>query len=431
MAMAAARAATTPMAAARNAGTPAATGAGAGTRFRPRVAGSMQAARWTERTCRLKRFAALALASLAATAMAAEPERPRVREAGIEIGILPPGPLNAITDVAGVAVGHRTLVEGKSIRTGVTAVLPHGGNLFQDKVPAGFAVANGFGKFMGSTQIDELGEIESPILLTNTLSVPEAAAAAIEWTLGRPGNEEVRSVNAVVGETNDGFLNDIRARRLTKADALAAVAAAKSGRVAEGAVGAGTGTIAFGWKGGIGTSSRRLPAKLGGWTVGVLVQSNYGGVLSVGGLPAGELLGKHYLRDELQSDAGDGSVVIVIATDAPLSDRNLERLARRAFLGIARTGSPITNGSGDYAVAFSTHEAVRRTPQRRAAVAALEDLPNDRVSPLFQAVVEATEEAVLNSLFAADTTDGHRGRIEALPAARVAELYRRSRAAAD
>jgi D-aminopeptidase len=358
---------------------------------------------------------------------AADAARPRAREAGIEIGILPPGPLNAITDVAGVTVGHVTLIEGSNIRTGVTAVLPHGCNLFQDKVPAAFAVANGFGKFMGSTQIEELGEIETPILLTNTLSVPEAAAAAIEWTIRRPGNEQVRSVNAVVGETNDGTLNEIRARRVTKGDALAAIAAARPGPVVEGAVGAGTGTIAFGWKGGIGTSSRRLPAKLGGWTVGVLVQSNYGGVLSVAGAPVGQALGKYMLKDELAGGSGDGSVIIVIATDAPLSDRNLKRLARRAFLGIARTGSPITNGSGDYAVAFSTHADVRRTTARREAVSPIEDLPNDGVTPLFQAVVESTEEAVLNSMFKAEAMDGHQGRIEALPVDRVVRLHRQSR----
>ena len=375
------------------------------------------------------RFRALALAALAAmsTAAATGADRPRVREAGIEVGILPPGPLNAITDVAGVAVGHRTIVEGAGIRTGVTAVLPHGGNLYQEKVPAGFAVANGYGKFMGSTQIEELGEIESPILLTNTLSVPEAASGAIDWTLRQPGNEEVRSVNAVVGETNDGRLNDIRARRVSREDALAAIAAARTGPVAEGAVGAGTGTIAFGWKGGIGTSSRLLPGRLGGWTVGVLVQTNYGGVLSVDGVPVGKRLKQHYLRDELSSASGDGSVVIVIATDAPLSDRNLERLARRAFLGIARTGSPITSGSGDYAVAFSTAAGVRRTPGRRAAVSALEELPNDKVSPLFQAVVEATEEAVLNSLFKADTMEANGARIEGLPVGDVLRLHRRAR----
>ena len=374
------------------------------------------------------RCAFVGLATVAATFMAtggmAEPARPRVRDAGIEIGILAPGPLNAITDVEGVAVGHVTLVEGQRIRTGVTAVLPHGGNLYLEKVPAGFAVANGYGKFAGSTQIEELGEIESPILLTNTLSVPEAAAAAIDWTLRQLGNEQVRSVNAVVGETNDGFLNDIRARRVTREHGLQAIAAARTGPVAEGNVGAGTGTVAFGWKGGIGTSSRRLPASLGGHTVGVLVQSNYGGVLTVGGAAIGQQLERHYLRDQLQSASGDGSVIIVIATDAPLSDRNLERLARRAFLGIARTGSPITNGSGDYAVAFSTNPAVRRTIERRQNRATVEDLPNELVSPLFQAVVEATEEAVLNSLFAAEPVQGHQGAIEALPVARVVELHR-------
>ena len=353
--------------------------------------------------------------------------RPRAREAGIEIGILSPGPLNAITDVAGVRVGHVTRIEGRSVRTGMTAILPHGGNLYQDKVPAGFAVANGYGKFMGSTQIAELGEIETPILLTNTLNVPEAAAGVVDWTLRQSGNEEVRSVNAVVGETNDGFLNDIRARTLRPADAVAAIEAAREGPVAEGAVGAGTGTIAFGWKGGIGTSSRRLPARLGSWTVGVLVQTNYGGVLSIAGVPVGQALDRYYLRDELQQASGDGSVIVVIATDAPLSNRNLERLARRAFLGIARSGSPITNGSGDYAVAFSTHGGVRRTAARRNASARIEDLPNEQVSPLFEAVVEATEEAVVNSLFAAESMDGDRGRVEALPVEQVLRLYRRRR----
>jgi D-aminopeptidase len=370
---------------------------------------------------RLVVCAALLLAGAAVTAEAAA--RPRARELGVEIGILPPGPLNAITDVEGVRVGHVTLIEGRSIRTGVTAVLPHGGNLYQDKVPAGFAVANGYGKFMGSTQIAELGEIETPILLTNTLNVPEAAAAIVDWTLRQPGNEEVRSVNAVVGETNDGFLNDIRARAVTREHGLQAIAAARTGPVAEGAVGAGTGTVAFGWKGGIGTSSRRLPARLGGWTVGVLVQANYGGVLSVGGVPAGQRLGQYFLRSELAA-SGDGSVIIVIATDAPLSDRNLERLARRAFLGIARTGSPITNGSGDYAVAFSTHGAVRRTAARRGAQSAYEELPNDAVSPLFQAVSEATEEAVINALFVAEPMDGDRGRIEALPTEEIVRVSR-------
>ncbi|HVM22105.1 MAG TPA: P1 family peptidase [Sphingomicrobium sp.] len=360
------------------------------------------------------------------TASAHAAERPRARDAGIRIGILAPGPLNAITDVAGVRVGHVTMIEGPAIRTGVTAILPHGGNLYQDKVPAGFAVGNGYGKFMGSTQVKELGEIETPILLTNTLNVPEAAAGIIEWTLRQPGNAEVRSVNAVVGETNDGFLNDIRARRVRPADAVAAIAAAREGPVQEGAVGAGTGTIAFGWKGGIGTSSRKLPAGLGGWTVGVLVQSNYGGILTIAGVPVGQALGRHFLKDELSKASGDGSVIIILATDAPLSDRNLERLAHRAFLGIGRTGSPMTNGSGDYALAFSTSPDVRRTPERRARASAISDVPNEQMSPLFQAAVEATEEAVINSLFAATAMDGARGRIEALPVDQVVKLYRRA-----
>jgi len=372
-------------------------------------------------------FSLFGLAGAIAVVLAAagQEQRPRAREAGIVIGVLPPGPLNAITDVAGVRVGHVTLVEGRDVRTGVTAVLPHGGNLFQDKVPAGLAVGNGFGKLMGSTQVAELGEIESPILLTNTLNVAEAGAAAIEWTLAQAGNEEVRSVNAVVGETNDGFLNDIRRRRVTIADARRAIATAREGAVEEGAVGAGTGTIAFGFKGGIGTSSRVVPQRAGGWTVGVLVQSNYGGALTIDGLPFAELTGRHPLAPRPQpGGGGDGSIIIVIATDAPLSDRNLERLARRAFLALGRTGSPMTNGSGDYAIAFSTHPDVRRTAARRAGVTAYRELGNEAMSALFFAVVEATEEAILNSMFKAQRTEGHRGTIEALPIDEVMRLYR-------
>jgi len=353
--------------------------------------------------------------------------RPRAREAGITFGVLPTGQLNGITDVAGVKVGQVTLIEGANVRTGVTAILPHGGNLYQDKVPAGFSVGNAYGKFMGSTQIKELGEIETPILLTNTLNVPEAAAGIIEWTLGQPGNEEVRSVNAVVGETNDGTLNDIRGRHVTPAHAIAAIEAARDGPVQEGAVGAGTGTIAFSWKGGIGTSSRKLPANLGGWTVGVLVQTNYGGVLQVAGVPVGQALGQYYLKDELSKASGDGSCIVVIATDAPLSDRNLERLAHRGLLGIARTGSPMTNGSGEYAVAFSTNLDVRRTPERRAHPSAIVDLPNDQMSPLFEAAVEAAEEAAINSLFAAMPMDGNGRHIDALPVTQVVKLYKRAR----
>ncbi len=354
--------------------------------------------------------------------------RPRAREAGISFGILAPGPLNAITDVAGVKVGQVTIIEGKSIRTGVTAIVPHGGNLYQDKVPAGFAVGNAYGKFMGSTQVEELGEIETPILLTNTLNVAEAAAGTVEWTLNQPGNEEVRSVNAIVGETNDGFLNDIRARRVRPSDAIAAIEAAKAGPVAEGAVGAGTGTVAFGWKGGIGTSSRKLPASLGGWTVGVLVQTNYGGVLQVAGVPVGQALGRYFLKDELSKANGDGSCIVVIATDAPLSDRNLKRLAHRGLLGIARTGSPMTNGSGEYAIAFSTSPDVRRTLERRSHPGTIADVPNDQMSPLFEAAVEAAEEAAVNSLFAATAMDGDQSHhIDALPVDEVVKLYRRAR----
>ena len=370
---------------------------------------------------------ALLLVLAAMTTAARAEHRPRAREAGISFGILPTGPLNAITDVGGVRVGQVTIVEGASIRTGVTAILPHGGNLYQDKVPAGFSVGNAYGKFMGSTQIEELGEIETPIVLTNTLNVPEAAAGVIEWTLKQFGNEEVRSVNAVVGETNDGTLNDIRARRVRPADAIAAIEQAREGPVQEGAVGAGTGTIAFGWKGGIGTSSRRLPASLGGWTVGVLVQTNYGGVLQVAGVPVGQALGKYFLKDELSTASGDGSCIVVVATDAPLSDRNLERLAHRGLLGIARTGSPMTNGSGEYAIAFSTNADVRRTPERRGQPSAIIDLPNEQMSPLFEAAVEAAEEAAINSLFAATPMDGNGRHIEALPVDAVVKLYKRAR----
>lgn len=363
--------------------------------------------------------ASVAIGTLLMTVSAVASAAPRAREAGVRIGILQPGPLNAITDVTGVEVGQVTIVRGDHVHTGVTAVLPHGGNLFQDKVPAGFFVANAFGKFVGSTQIEELGEIETPILLTNTLNVAEGAAASVEWTLAQPGNEQVRSVNAVVGETNDGFLNDIRGRHVTIADARRAIDSATDGPVAEGAVGAGTGTVAFGWKGGIGTASRKLPASLGGWTVGVLTQTNYGGVLTIAGVPVGVRLGRYDFKREIEQKKADGSVVVIVATDAPLSDHNLRRLAERAFAGIARTGSAFSNGSGDYAVAFSTNPAVRRTPERRSGVAGVEQLANDAMSPLFQAVAEATEEAAVNSLFAGVTVRGDQGTIEALPLDKV------------
>jgi D-aminopeptidase len=349
--------------------------------------------------------------------------RGRFRDLGLTTGILAPGKLNALTDVAGVQVGQVTLIEGNSIRTGATAILPHTGNLFQEKVPAGVVVGNGFGKLTGSTQIVELGEIETPILLTNTLAVPRAAEALIDWTLAQPGNEQVTSVNPVVGETNDGWLNDIRQRALTVENLRQALENATDGPVAEGAIGAGTGTIAFGWKGGIGTSSRVLPAHLGGYTLGALVQSNFGGVLQVAGLPIGQKLGQYYLKDELDRGDADGSIMIVLATDAPLSDRNLTRLARRALAGLARTGASMSDGSGDYGLAFSTAEGVRRTPERRKQVSFYPEVPNAQLSPLFQAAIEATEEAIYNSLCMAETIHGYRGTIQALPLEEVKKLF--------
>lgn len=342
--------------------------------------------------------------------------RKRARELGISPGILPTGRWNAITDVSGVRVGHVTIMEGSDIRTGVTAILPHSGNIHQDKVPAGVAVGNGYGKLMGFTQIDELGEIETPIVLTNTLAVPRAAEALTEWTLEQTGNEEVRSVNPAVGETNDGTLNNIRGLAVTKAQVRQSLENAESGPVAEGCVGAGTGTICFGWKGGIGSSSRILPRSLGGFTVGVLVQSNFGGVLQMDGRPLGKDLGQFYLKNELNDASADGSVMIVAATDAPLSDRNLKRLARRGLAGLARTGASMSDGSGDYVIAFSTAEQVRRTAERRAKVWAFPEVPNAQMSPLFEAMIEATEEAIYNSLCMAQTMTGYKGRtIEALP----------------
>ena len=366
--------------------------------------------RWAGASAALRLLVAALAWQVAAAAPATcirESDRVRARQLGIAPGVLPPGPLNAITDVAGVLVGHSTVVSGDSIRTGATAILPHGGNLYQDKVPAAVYVLNGYGKSAGLEQVAELGEIETPIVLTNTLAVAQGMQAVLDWTLARPGNEKVLSANAVVGETNDGTLNDIRGRALTPAQILEAIKVARTGPVEEGAVGAGTGTVAFGWKGGIGTSSRRLPRLAGSWTVGVLLQSNFGGVLSVDGRRVGEQLGKFYLKDELADKSADGSVMVVVATDAPLSDRNLARLARRAAAGIARTGSSFSNGSGDYFIAFSTAPEVRRTPEHRAGVGQVADLGNDAVSPLFQAAAEATEEAVYDSMFMASTTRSH------------------------
>lgn len=348
--------------------------------------------------------------------------RCRLRDLGILPGILATGPRNDLTDVAGVRVGHVTLIEGDDVRTGATAILPHGGNLFQEKVPAGAAVANGFGKMTGYTQIVELGEIETPIVLTNTLAVGQAIEAVLDWTLAQPGNEKVRSVNAVVGETNDGWLNHLRKRALKSAHIRQAIESASAGPVAEGAVGAGTGTICFGWKGGIGSSSRRLPDSLGGYTLGALVQTNFGGILHICGFPLGPRLGQYYLKDQLSQ--ADGSIMIVLATDAPLSDRNLTRLARRAFAGLARTGAAFSDGSGDYALAFSTAPSIRRTPRRRAALHAYPELPHTLLSPLFLAAIEATEEAIYNSLCMASTMRGYQGTIAALPLEALQEISR-------
>jgi D-aminopeptidase len=360
--------------------------------------------------------------------------RPRAADLGLKVGILPTGPLDAITDVAGVEVGQTTIIRGDNIRTGVTAVLPHSGNLYREKVPAAIFVGNGFGKLAGSTQVDEMGEIETPILLTSTTSVPRVADALIGYMLALPGNEDVLSVNAVVGETNDGYLSDIRGRHITPSDVLAAIKNAKAGPVEEGNVGAGTGTVVFGWKGGIGTASRRLPANLGGYTVGVLVQTNFGGDLTIAGAPIGQELGQYYLRKELQqqrpgsvNEKADGSCMIIVATDAPLDARNLKRLAARAWLGVARTGSSASNGSGDYAIAFSAAPQVRLHRVDPALTRSQEVLANDAMSPLFQATIEATEEAVYNSMLKAATMTGNGHTVEALPIDRTVEILKEHR----
>jgi D-aminopeptidase len=373
-------------------------------------------------------------------------ERERVRELGIHPGILPTGSWNAITDVEGVMVGHKTLIEGDSIRTGVTVIIPHNGNLFRERVPAAVYVGNGFGKALGFTQVQELGELETPIALTNTLSIFDVAKGVADYVLNQSGNENVRSVNPVVGETNDGWLNNIRARVINTDDVYDAIGAVKSGPVTEGNVGAGAGTRALGFKGGIGTSSRQLPDDRGGYTLGVLVQSNFGGILTVNGASVGEELGNYYLaeqkgsrrttlsgttteakaeNDEYDFDV-DGSVMIVVATDAPLTSRNLERLAKRAFLGIAKVGGFASNGSGDYIIAFSTHPDVRNNLDSSGPLRKITELENSALSPLFLAAVEATEEAILNSLFMATTMEGHEGRVqEALPINEVMDILRK------
>jgi D-aminopeptidase len=367
---------------------------------------------------------------LISAASAQSTPRPRSKDLGLKVGILPTGPLDAITDVAGVSVGHTTIIHGDDLRTGVTAVVPHPGNLYREKVPGGIFVGNGFGKLAGFTQVEEMGDIETPILLTSTTSVPRVADAVISYMLALPGNEDVLSINPVVGETNDGYLSDIRGRHITPEDVFNAIKNARGGSVEEGAVGAGTGTVAFGWKGGIGTSSRRLPPKLGGYTVGVLVQTNYGGVLQIAGAPVGRELGQYYLREELQQasgakDKGNGSVMIVVATDAPLDARGLKRLAARAWMGVARTGSSGSNGSGDYAIAFSTAPQVRVRTEDKALTRHIEVMTNDAMSPLFEAVIEATEEAVYNSMLRATTTTSNGHTAEALPIEKTTEILRK------
>jgi D-aminopeptidase len=351
--------------------------------------------------------------------------RGRVADYNIKIGVLPTGKLNAITDVAGVKVGQVTLIKADSIRTGVTAILPHDGNLFQQKVPAAIFVGNGFGKLAGVTQLQELGNIESPLILTNTLNVSTGIEGVIKYTLSQTGNETVQSINAIVGETNDGYLNDIRGQHVKSDDVVQAIQHAKTGSVAEGNVGAGAGTICFGFKGGIGTSSRVIPKSLGGFTVGVLVQTNFGGVLQIDGVPVGEELRKFYLSDRL-NDPADGSCMIVVATDAPLDARNLERLAKRAFMGLAKTGGIASNGSGDYVIAFSSHLPVRVPHESKELLQPQNVLRNDETSPLFMAAIEATEEAILNSLFKAETMKGKNGRIvEALPLDKVIPILKK------
>src|SRR6266581_2770157 len=380
----------------------------------------------------IKRILAAMVALLVTAAAVAQNTpsnaRPRASDLGLKLGILPTGPLNAITDVAGVEVGHTTIIRGDDVRTGVTAILPHSGNLFREKVPGAVFVGNAFGKLAGSTQVNELGEIETPILLTSTLSVPRVADALIDYMLALPGNEDVESINPLVGETNDGYLNDIRERHITREDVFAAIKNAKSGPVEEGSVGAGAGTVAFGFKGGIGTSSRRLPPKLGGYTVGVLVQTNFAGVLTIAGAPVGRELGRYYLREEVGGTAKDranGSVIIVIATDAPVEARNLKRIAARAMLGLGRTGAAGSNGSGDYVIAFSTAPQVRIRSEEKASPRHIEVLTNDSMSPLFLAVIEASEEAVYNSLLRATTITGRGHTVEALPVDRTTGILKK------
>ncbi|MFQ5776996.1 MAG: P1 family peptidase [Terriglobia bacterium] len=379
----------------------------------------------------MHRVLGLVLLGLLTLAAESTPQntRPRARELGIAPGVFAPGPLNAITDVAGVRVGHLSLIQGEDIRTGVTAIVPHGGNLFQEKVPAAIVVGNGFGKLVGSTQVNELGQLETPILLTNTLNVWEAAATLVDYTLALPGNDDVQSVNPVVGETNDGYLNDIRRRPLRREHFLQALRSASTDPVEEGSVGAGTGTRAFGFKGGIGTASRRLPEALGSYAVGVLVQTNFDGVLTMNGVPVGKELGRYAFQPH--AEPGSGSCMIVVATDAPLDARQLQRLARRALAGMARTGAAFSHGSGDYVIAFSVAESVRIAYRQTSPTAKATLLRDSELSPLLQAVAEATEEAIYNSLLRATTVRGYAGHeAEALPldeVRRILKKYNRGR----
>jgi len=348
----------------------------------------------------------------------------RIRELGLKPGVLQPGKQNSITDVAGVLVGHKTIIKGENIRTGVTAIIPYSGNLFQQKVPAAIFVGNGFGKLAGFTQVMELGNLETPIILTNTLNVSTGISALINYTLQQKGNEKIQSVNAVVGETNDGWLNDIRGRHIQESDVLEAIQKA-NGLVVEGNVGAGTGTTCFAFKGGIGTSSRKLPQSLGGYTVGVLVQTNFGGVLQVDGVPVGKELKKFSFSNQLLNNV-DGSCMIVIATDAPLDSRNLERLAARAIIGVGRTGGIMSHGSGEYVIAFSTDLESRIQHQPESSMKNIPNLHNDYTSQLFLAAIEATEEAILNSLTMATTMKGNDGhQVESIPLDTLKDLLKK------
>ena len=381
----------------------------------------------------MKRFFALTvLLTLCGSVLAQEVARPegrgRIRDFGIEPGIFHPGTYNAITDVPGVRVGQVTLIEGDDIRTGVTAIVPHEGNIFRKKCPAAVYVGNGFGKLAGVTQIRELGNIETPIVLTNTLSVAQGIEGVLSYSLNVKGNENVRSVNAVVGETNDGQLNDIRGRHVTADHVVKAILSAKTGPVEEGCVGAGTGTICFGWKGGIGTSSRVLPKDLGGYTVGVLVQTNYGGILEINGAPVGVRMGQYSFKKSVQSPDyqlnPDGSCMMVVLTDAPLDARNLERLAKRAMMGLAKTGGIASNGSGDYVIAASVYPENLIDESTDKYYPTL--LHNDDMSPLFEATIEATAEALWNSLFMATDMTGRGGlTVEAIPIEAVLEVMRK------